>query len=101
MGLISFALKGNYGRYYNDLKELSKKNGKPAWWMFLDTALCTLLLGSGLQDYLNYEFHSKKFKERRTYVSVGYLDKVTPIIANIKWSPYMSNKLNFHKNYGK
>ena len=101
MGLISFALKGNYGRYYNDLKELSKKNGKPAWWMFLDTALCTLVLGSGLQDYLNYEFHSKKFKERRTYVSVGYLDKVTPIIANIKWSPYMSNKLNFHKNYGK
>ncbi len=101
MGIISFALKGNYGRYYNDLKELSKKNGKPAWWMFLDTAVCTLLLGSGLQDYLNYEFHKKNFKERRTYVSVGYLDKVTPLIANIKWSPYMSNKLNFHKNYGK
>ena len=101
MGIISFALKGNYGRYYNDLKELSKKNGKPAWWMFLDTAVCTLLMGSGLQDYLNYEFHKKSFKERRTYVSVGYLDKVTPLIANIKWSPYMSNKLNFHKNYGK
>lgn len=101
MGLISFALKGNYGRYYNDLKELSKKNHKPAWFMFLDTALCTVLLGSGLQDYLNYEFHKKNFRQRRTYVTVGYLDKVTPLIANIKWSPYMSNKLNFHKNYGK
>lgn len=101
MGIISFALKGNYGRYYKDLKELSKKNGKPAWFMFLDTALCTMLLGSGLQDYLNYEFHSKSFRERKTYVTVGYLDKVTPLIANIKWSPYMSNKLHFHKNYGK
>lgn len=101
MGIVSFALQGNYGRYYKDLKELSKKNHKPAWFMFLDTAVSTLVLGSGLQDYLNYEFHKKSFKERRTYVTVGYLDKVTPIIANIKWSPYMSNKLNFHKNYGK
>ncbi len=66
MGIISFALQGNYGRYYKDLKELSKKNHKPAWFMFLDTALSTLLLGSGLQDYLNYEFHKKSFKERRT-----------------------------------
>lgn len=26
MGLLKFALRGNYKRYYNDLKELSKKN---------------------------------------------------------------------------
>lgn len=101
MGIVSFALAGNYKRFYNDLKEISKKTGKPAWFMFLDTALSTVLLGSGLQDYLNYEFYKKSFRERRTYVTVGYLDKVTPIIANIKWSPYMSNKLHFHKNYGK
>lgn len=101
MGIVEFALKGNYGRYYQDLKELAPKCGKPAWWMFLDTAVSALVLGSGLQDYLNYEFYRKNFRERRTYVTVGYLDKVTPIIANIKWSPYMSNKLHFHKNYGK
>lgn len=101
MGIVSFALQGNYGRYYKDLKELAPKVHKPAWFMFLDTAVSTLVMGSGLQDYLNYQFYNKSFRERKTYVSVGYLDKVTPIIANIKWSPYMSNKLNFHKNYGK
>ena len=101
MGIISFALEGNYKRYYNDLKELSKKNGKPAWFMFLDTALCTVLLRTGLQDYLNYEFHKKSFAERKTYVSIGYLDKAVSELANIKWSPFMSNKLSFHKNYGK
>ncbi len=101
MGIVDFALRGNYKRFYGDLKELSLKNHKPAWLMFLDTALSTLVLGSGLQDYLNYEFYKKSFRERKTYVTVGYLDKVTPEIANIKWSPYISNKLNFHKHYGK
>lgn len=99
MGIISFALKGNYGRFYNDLKELSKKNGKPAWFMFLDTAVCTLRYGSGLQDYLNFQFYNKKHAQRKTYVSVGYLDKVITKLSNIKWSPYISNKTNFHKNY--
>lgn len=101
MGIVSFALQGNYKRFYRNLQELSKKNGKPAWFMFLDTALSTLIFGSGLQDYLNFEFHKKSYKERSTYVSVGYLDKVTATLANIKWSPYMSNKMNFQKNYGK
>ena len=50
MGLISFALQGNYKRYYGDLKELSKEVHKPAWFMFLDTALCMVRYGSGMQD---------------------------------------------------
>lgn len=101
MGMIQYALEGNYGRFYNDLKNLSKVTGKPAWLMFLDTALCTLTLGSGLQDYLNYEFYNKSFKERATYVTIGFMDRITPEIANIKYSPFISNKANFHKNYGK
>lgn len=101
MGIFEFALKGNYKRFYNDLKEISKKNGKPAWFMFLDTALMTVLLGSGLQDYLNYRFYEKSFAERKTYVTIGSLDKATEILGNIKWSSFISNKLSFHKNYGK
>ena len=99
MGIISFALQGNYKRYYNDLRVLSKKIGKPAWFMFLDTAVCTLRYGSGLQDYLNFQFYNKKHAQRKTYVSVGFLDKAVTRLSNIKWSPYISNKTNFHKNY--
>ncbi len=101
MGVLSFALKGNYKRYYGDLKELSKKIHKPAWFMFLDTAICTFRYGSGLQDYLNYQFYNKKHAQRKTYVTVGYLDKVITRLSNIKWSPFISNKTNFHKNYSK
>ena len=39
MGIINFALSGNYKRFYNDLKEISKKNKKPAFIMFIDTAI--------------------------------------------------------------
>ena len=101
MGFISFALKGNYKRYYGNLKELSKTTHKPAWFMFLDTAVCALRYGSALQDYLNYEFYNKPHSERKTYATVTYVDKVTTKLSNIKWSPYISNKLNFHRNYGK
>ena len=99
MGFISFALQGNYKRFYGDLKELSKTTHKPAWFMFLDTAVCALRYGSGLQDYLNFQFYNKKHAQRKTYVSVSYLDKAITKLSNIKWSPYISNKTNFQKNY--
>ena len=101
MGIVSFALQGNYKRYYGDLKALSKEIHKPAWLMFLDTAVCTLRYGSGLQDYLNFRFYEKDHAQRKNYVSVGYLDKAITHLSNIKWSPYISNKTSFHKNYGK
>ena len=100
MGFVSFALQGNYKRFYGDLKELSKKVHKPAWFMFLDTAVCALRYGSGLQDYLNFRFYEKKHAQRKEYVSVSYLDKAITRLSNIRWSPYISNKTNFHKNYG-
>ena len=99
MGLLSFAAAGNYSRFYNDLKALSKTNGKNPMIMFIDTAISTVLFGSGLQDYLNYKFYEKSFKERSTYVTIGNIDKANQIIANIKYSPFISNKINFHHNY--
>ncbi len=99
MSILSFARVGNYKRFYEDLKEISKHNKKPAWFMFADTALCTVLYGSGLQDYLNYKFYEKSFRERKTYVTIGYMEKAYRTLANIEWSPFISNKLNFHKNY--
>ena len=83
MGVISFALKGNYKRYYGNLKELAPKVHKPAWFMFLDTAVCMLRYGSGMQDYLNYRFYEKKHAQRKTYVSIGYVDKVITKLSNM------------------
>ena len=101
MGLLKFALVGNYKDYYKKLKELSKTNGKSPRLMFIDTAICTVLLGSGLQDYLNYKFYEKSFKERKTYVTIGYMVKAYKTLAGVEYADFISNKVNFHKNYSK
>lgn len=101
MGIINFALSGNYKRFYNDLKEISKVNKKPAFLMFIDTAISTLLIGSGLQDYLNYRFYEKNFKQRKTYVTIGNMEKAYRTLASIEYAPFFSNKVNFHKNFSK
>lgn len=101
MGLLSFALEGNYKRFYDDLKELSPRAGKPAWLMFLDCAAMVPLLGSGLQDYLNFRFYEKSFRERKTYATIGYMDKANKELEEVLYSPFIAVKGNFHKNYAK
>jgi len=101
MGILKFAVVGNYKGFYEKLKELSKKNGKSPKLMFIDTAISTLLLGSGLQDYLNYKFYEKSFKERRTYVTIGNMAKAYKTLASVEYADFISNKVNFHKNYAK
>ncbi len=99
MGLISYALRGNYKGYWESLKGVSKECGKKPLFLFIDTALCFVFFGSGLQDYLDYRFYDKSWKERSTFATIGTMDKATKILCPIKWSPFISNKLAFHKNY--
>ena len=101
MGLLKFAVVGNYKGFYEKLKEISKENGKSPKLMFVDTAISTLFLGSGLQDYLNYKFYEKSFKERRTYVTIGNMAKAYKTLAGVEYADFISNKVNFHKNYSK
>ena len=101
MGLLKFALVGNYKGFYEKLKEISKENGKSPKLMFIDTAICTIVLKSGLQDYLNYKFYEKSFKERREYVTIGYMSKAYKTLASVEYADFISNKVNFHKNYSK
>jgi glutathione synthase/RimK-type ligase-like ATP-grasp enzyme len=99
MGMFSWGLKGNYKRHYQNLKDLSKENGRSAFLMFFDTALCTLIYKSGLQDYLNYKFYEKTFKERSEYATIGYQDKLYRLAASYDYADFFSNKVNFHKNF--
>ena len=101
MGLLKFALVGNYGRFYNDLKEISKVNKKPPILMFADAGISMICFGSGLQDYLNYKFYEKKYRERKDYVTIGYMNKMYKTLAKYEYADFISNKINFHKNYNK
>lgn len=43
---LDFMLKGNYKKFYQSLKEISKKNGKNPSLMFVDAAFSSILYGS-------------------------------------------------------
>ncbi len=101
MGLLKFAMNGNYKNYYESLKQLSKKNHKSPFIMFVDTALSCVVCKSGLQDYLNYKFYDKSWKERREYATIGYQHEFYKLAAHWDYAPFFSNKVNFHKNFKK
>lgn len=101
MDLLRFALVGNYKKFYNDLQGIGKKNKKSPLIMFVDTAISTVLFGSGLQDYLNYRFYEKSYLVRSKYATIGYQAKVYKKAAKIEYSSFFSNKINFNKNFQK
>ena len=101
MGLLQYARTANYKRFYGDLKEISKKNHKPAWLMFADAGICFLKYRSVLQDYLNFKFYEKSAAERATYVTTGDEYYAYQYLAGIEYAEFFSDKINFHKNFAK
>ena len=101
MGLLQYARSANYKRFYGDLKEISKKNHKPAWLMFIDAGICFAKYRSGLQDYLNFKFYEKSAAERATYITTGDEYYAYQYLAGIEYAEFFSDKINFHKNFAK
>ncbi len=46
MEFLDFMLKGNYKKFYQDLKKIGEKNGKSPFIMFIDAAISSMLYGS-------------------------------------------------------
>lgn len=101
MGLLDYARSADYKRFYGDLKEISKRNHKPAWLMFCDAGLCFLRYRSGLQDYLNFKFYDKPASERRTYVTTGDEYYAYQSLAGVEYAGFFSDKVSFHKNFAR
>lgn len=99
MEFLDFLLKGNYGRFYNNLKEISKENGKSPVLMFGDAALSALLFGSGLSDYLNYKFYTRTLKEKSQYVTIKYGSDFYKKYSPKDAATNLRIKTNFHKHY--
>ncbi len=101
MEFLSFALKGNYKRFYDNLKILGKKIGKSPAFMFIDAAFSSVFFGSGLTDYLNYKFYNRSLKERSKYVTIRYGSKFYNKYSPRELAQNIGIKTNFHKCYSK
>lgn len=99
MGILRYALDASYKRFYDDLAPIAKQNNKNRFLMFCDTAICTVIFGSGLTDYLNYRFYAKTFGERRSYVTIRDQDKFYAKVSPAKYKNTLSIKTNFMKAF--
>lgn len=98
MGALQFAKSGNYKRFYENLKIIGKKERKSPILMFVDAAICVIITGSGLSDYLNFKFYNKSWKERKKYVTIGYQADFYKK-GGLDPDKLLNNKINFLKNY--
>lgn len=98
MGLVQFALHGNYQRFYQELKKIGKEINKNPIILFCDAGISTLLFGSGLSDYLNYRFYNKNFKQRSEYATIGYQAKFYKKTAR-DLRQVFCNKINFQNRF--
>lgn len=99
MEFLSFALRGNGKRFYQKLKEVSKKNHKSPFLMFIDECFSMLVFGSGYSDYLNYKFYNRSLKEKSEYVTIRYGSKFYSEYSKRELAQNLSIKTNFHKVY--
>ena len=99
MEFLDFMLKGNYKKFYQDLKVIGKNKGKNPTIMFIDAAISSILYGSGLSDYLNYKFYERTTKERKKYVTIKYASKFYAKYSPKEAATNLRIKPKFHENY--
>ena len=68
MAFYSYIFSANYKRFFNRLKEVSKKENKNYIGMIFDTVYCVFRYGLGLTDYLSFQIYNKTAKEIKEYV---------------------------------
>lgn len=90
MAFYSYIFSANYKRFFNKLKEVSKKEKKNFLWLVMDTGWCVFRHGLALTDYLNYKIYNRSAKERKRYVGVraqnSFYEKVSPSAYKLRYT---------------
>lgn len=101
MSRIAYFRSGKINRFYKRINEIAKKENKNTFLMLCDFAYCSFKYGSGLTDYINYEFYRKNHNERKEYVTILDGDKFYELLSPAKYKLYFTNKPNFLNNFKK
>lgn len=99
MGLIRYAMSGNFAKFSKKVKVISKKEGISYPKMMLKFLECFKTLKCGYSDFLNYELYKKTKEEIKEYVSINDQDKFYEIVSPSKYKKTFSVKPNFLKKF--
>lgn len=101
MGIVSYALRGNFAKFYDKLKVVSEETGKNRVGLLLDFLGCVVVHGCGYSDYVNYKLYNRTKDERKEYVSIKDEDVFYEIVSPSKHKTFFTVKPNFLTNFKK
>lgn len=101
MSMLSYALKGNYKRFNENLKKIKDNTGIGMWSLRFKFLNSLIKYGFGYSDFLNYELYKKSKEEIKEYVSIKDQDKFYEIVSPSEYKNEFSYKPNFLKGFKK
>ncbi len=101
MGLMNYAMSGNFSRFNDKVKKISKEENISYFKIMFKFFDCFLILKCGYSDYLNYELYKKSRKDIKEYVSINDQDKFYAIVSPSEYKTTFSVKPNFLKTFKK
>lgn len=101
MSIISYALKGSFGKFWKKLDKVAQENNISKIKLFNKFFYCFRVSGTGYSDFLNYELYNKSKKEIKEYASIKDQDKFYEIVSPSKYKTFFTVKPNFLKNFEK
>ena len=99
MAFYSYIFSANYKRFFNNLKEISKKENKNYIGMILDAGYCVFRYGLGLSDYTNFKIYNKSRKERKEYVGTRMENKFYEIVSPSAYKKRYTIKYDFLEDF--
>lgn len=101
MGLVKYALAGNFKRFNSKLKEIAKEENRSLLSLQMHFLKCFRMLGCGYSDYLNYELYRRSDEELKEYISIKDQDRFYEIVSPSKYKDEFSIKPNFLRMFKK
>ena len=86
-------------RWSDNVKKISKETGKSRTSIWLDIIASTVVLQSGMTNYVVYKFYNMPWSQRRTYFTLGDQAFYYRTLMPHKYQADLRNKVRFHRAF--
>lgn len=91
----------NFDKLKEAVNKINKKTKKAKLLIIIDIMWCAIRYGAGYNDYLHFGYYDLKAKERKTYISRSYNNKLVAELNNKSKIHILDNKNEFNELYSK
>jgi hypothetical protein len=86
---------------FETAKEVGKRTKKWSFLVLVDIIWCAIKYGAGYNDYLHFGLYQLNHKDRKTYITRGYNNKLVAFLNNKNDMHKLDNKNEFNKLFDK